>query len=533
MKGIIMKKCVKLKSTICLVVLTMMQTVDGQQTAEIHNAVTSGNLNKVRELIQVDPMLLELKDNNGNTPLNMACLYRFKRESAIAKFLIEKGANVNTKNNEGITPLHGACAIVGSPGSAVSDFDLTQLLVARGADVNAQDNYGRTPLRWSVGTLEIARFLIERGADVNTSSKDGNTVLHFALTYDSNDELSKLLILSGAKLNRKDILGNTELHLAAMRGFANMIKLMVKHGADVNALNNNMHTALYYAAKHGYRNVADTLIAEGADKSAIVEVNYGKAPQLSATLSRGEAYLWYMKIGGYAVKTKNHLLILSQQLNFNSSLQAGLVNGHLNPNELADQNICVLTLYPRADFLNSDEGRLAKLMPEVEWVFYSSRPTEINKEIPGIPPFHLIGPNENISFEEIQVHTTPRIPGVGFLFEVDGVKIFDCKSYTSTNEVSMLELYRKGIDSLKPYGPIDIAILRVHSDRGNEYEPYLYLIDQLSPKVIYLVEGITDPDEYSKCADFLRIRNIQVKHPETIAIAGDRFHFLPDSTSAH
>ena len=527
-----MKHFVKLVSAICLTTLIVIQTIAGQQTGEIHKAVTTSDLNKVRELIEADPTLLESKDNNGNTPLNMACLFGFKRESSIAKFIISKGANVNTKNNEGVTPLHGASAIVGTPGSASADFDLVQLLIARGADVNAQDNYGRTPLRWAVGTLEIARFLIEHGADVNTSA-EGSTVLHFAITYDSNDELSKLLILSGAKLNRKDNLGNSELHLAAMRGFADVIRLLVKHGANVNAMNNSKHAALYYAAKHGYRSVADVLITSGADKSTIIETNYGKAPQLSAILKQGEAYLWYMKIGGYTIKTKNHLLILSQQLNFNSSSEASLLNGHLNPNELAGQNICVLTLYPRSDFLNSDEGKLAKLIPDVEWLFYSSRPTEINKDIQGLPPYHLISPDGNLSFGEIKVHTTPRIPGVGFLFEVDGLKIFDCKSYTSTNEASMLELYRKGIDSLKPYGPIDIAILRVRSDRENAYEPYLYLIDQLSPKTVYLIEGVTDPEEYSRCSNFLGVRNIQVEYPETNAIAGDRFHYLRDSASAH
>jgi ankyrin repeat protein len=522
-----MKHFVKLISAICLTVLTMMQTVAGQQVGEIHNAVAAGDLTKVRELIEADPTLLELKDNNGNTPLSVA-FRGFKRESSIVKFLISKGANVNTKNNDGSTPLHGACSIIESTDSPHSDFDLVQLLIARGADVNARENYGGTPLRYAVGSLKIAIFLIEHGADINATS-DGSTILHFALTFCPNDDLSKLLIEKGAKINQKDKLGNTELHLASMRGFADVIGLLVKPGADINAMNNSKHTALYYAAKHGYRSAADKLIASGADKSTIIETNYGKALQLSSTLKQGEAYLWYMKAGGYAVKTKCHLLILSQQINFNSSLEAGLVNGQFNPNELAGQNINVLTSYPRIDFLNSEAGLLAKLIPEVEWIFYSSRPTEINKNIQGLPSHHLIGPNDNISFEEIKVYSTPRTPGVGFLFEVDGLKIFDCKSYASTNEASNVEEYRKGIDSLKPFGPIDIVILPINGHTWVAYEPYLYLIDQLSPKAVYLTGGEGDHSEYSRCANFLQARNIQVKHPET-RIAGDRFHYLRDST---
>ena len=97
----------------------------------------------------------------------------------------------------------------------------------------------------------------------------------------------------------------------------------------------------------------------------------------------------------------------------------------------------------------------------------------------------------------------------------------------STNEATRMEAYCKGIDSLKNFGPIDIAILHVRTDAGNAYEPYLYLIDQLSPKIIYLVEGITDPENI-RGALLLQPKNIEVKHPETNAIAGDRFHYLRD-----
>lgn len=518
-----MKQPVKLISFISLTVLIMMQTATGQQTTgEIHKAVVSSDLIKVRELIEADSSLLELKDNNGNTPLNAACS-GFRRESSIIKYLIDKGANVNTKNNNGGTPLHGVCSIGPS-----SEIDLVKLLVAHGADINARENYGGTPLRYAIGTIDKASFLIENGADINATS-DGNTILHLALTYCSNDDLSKLLIEKGAKINQNDKFGNTELHMAAMRGFAQVAELLVKHGASINALNNDSHTPLYYAAKHGYRNAADKFVALGADKSTISEINYGKAPQLLARLKKDEAYLWYMTAGGYAIKTRSHMLILSQQLNFNSSPEAGLVNGQVNPDELSDQKICVLTSYPWGDFINSDEDKLIKQIPETELVFYSGKPTEVNKNIQGLPSHHLLGPNNNITFKEIKVHSTLRTPGVGFLIEIDGLKIFDCKSFASTNESSKFKEYRRGIDSLKPFGPIDIVILPVNGHVRVEYEPYLYLIDQLSPKAVYLTGGEGDPTEYTKCASFLQVRKILVKYPES-KMDGDRFHYPGSST---
>ncbi|HEX2919806.1 MAG TPA: ankyrin repeat domain-containing protein [Bacteroidales bacterium] len=512
-----MKYYIGLLSIISLILLTILQTALGQEPGEVHKAVTVGDINKVRELIEKDSALLELKDDNGNTPLNIACR-GFKGDPVIIKYLINKGAKVNTKNDGGSTPLHGACWSC--------ELDIIELLVTRGADVNARETYGGTPLRYALEPLEKAVFLIEHGADINATS-EGKTILHYALSFGSSDDLSKVLIEKGAIINQRDRFGNTELHLAAMKGFTQVAELLVKHGAKINELNNDKHSPLYYAAKHGYRNTSETLIALGAEERTIGESNYGKAPQLSAKLRKSEAYLWYMEAGGYAIKTKDHFLILSQQINFNTSQEACLVNGQVNPDELTDQKIIVLTTYPWGSFLNSDEEKLIKQIPKTELIFYSGKPAEINKNIEGLPVHHLLGPNNTISFKEIRVHSTPRVPGVGFLLEVDGLKILDCKSFACNNEAARVTEYRKAIDSLKEFGPIDIVVLPVNGHMWVEYEPYLYLIDQLSPGAIYLTGGEGDPVEYPKCAGFLKTKTSNVQYPES-KIAGDRFHFTKE-----
>jgi ankyrin repeat protein len=93
-----MKQIVKL---ITVILFTFIQTAAGQQTSEIHKAVIAGDLNKVRALIDSDPTLLESKDNEGDTPLIKACLNKQTRtrQPAIAKFLIEKGADVLRARN--------------------------------------------------------------------------------------------------------------------------------------------------------------------------------------------------------------------------------------------------------------------------------------------------------------------------------------------------------------------------------------------------------------------------------------------------
>ena len=520
-----MKHFVKI---ICAVCLSVTQTITGQQTGEIHKAVFAGDMNKIREIIDADTTLLESKDEDGKTPLNIACFMirnGFAREPEIAKFLISRGANVNSSSNDGFTPLYGACTGSGP------DFDLVKQLIAKGANVNAKNNDGSTALFETATSrnLEVTRFLIEHGADVNAFATWMNSnVLDLVISI-STEEMAKLIIESGAKLNQKDPLGNTELHLAAMRGFTNVIRILVEHGADVNALNNENHTALYYAAKHGYRLAADALIASGADKSTIIESNFGKPPQLTEKLKRGEAYLWYFA-EGYAVKTKNNFLLFDFYLrNIGTSPEAGLANGHPNAEEFVGHKNTVFMSLPTSKRGWSNLYGLAKQLPATEWVFLDETNNGISDSVI-LPSWHLISADKSLNIGDIKVHTlAPMNEGeIGYLVEVDGVKIFYGGGHVSSNNALEVARYRKEIDILKPFGSIDIAILRVSGHFSNAYEPYLYLLDHLTPKTVYLLGGVRSPDEYQKCEEVLRSSNIPIKYPDT-RIAGDRFHYLRDS----
>ena len=93
-----------------------------------------------------------------NTGLMMAS---FNNQLNIVKYLVRRGAIVNTANNRGVTALIYA--------SCEGNLDVPRFLCDSGADVNAADNDGYTALMAACGEghLDVSRFLCDSGADVN------------------------------------------------------------------------------------------------------------------------------------------------------------------------------------------------------------------------------------------------------------------------------------------------------------------------------------------------------------------------------
>jgi ankyrin repeat protein len=537
----------------------------GLQAGEIHDAVSAGDLDQVRTLLEEDSTLLESKGSIDFTPLHTAC---YTGQVAIANYLLDHGADIQAHDIFQYTPLHRACYFPDP------DRDLILRLIDMGSSVNAKGKYGATPLHWAafrggpdvatlliekgaeinvmekngisplhraaqMGEIEVAKILIAHGADVNISDKYTGpvranditgTALQIAINYSPNEEMAPLLLDSGAEFNRKDTQGNTELHLAVMKGNGNLARVLCEHGADVEAVNDFSRTPLYYAAKHGYRSAAEVLIAAGAKESSIVEINYGKAPQLTETLEYGEAYLWHLGYS-FAVKTKENLLVFTLTNISKETPEAGLVNGYLNPHELENQKITMFLRHRDRHHMRAEDFRkLAELVPGVN-VITSFTPDFDEKENPDIPAYRLAAPNESFTVDGITVHTIPALGGgMGYLVEADGVKIFHAGLHVSDNKVENVEKYRKEIDFLKPFGPVDVAVIAAygHNNRvGTAYEPYLYLIDRLAPKSIYLFAA-NNQETYPNCVEILEVHDIPIVYPEVKAAKGERFHYLRD-----
>jgi len=157
----------------------------------LHEACEHGRRDMV-ELLIVEGADVNAKDNDGVTPLHIMFLTGRARLD-VAELLIAKGADVNAKETStGRTPLYRAVEI--------GHTQIVGFLIDKGADVNTKDNEGQTPLHGAckLGYKQMVELLIAKGADINAKDNKGQTALSLA-NEQGRTEIVELLKKRGAK----------------------------------------------------------------------------------------------------------------------------------------------------------------------------------------------------------------------------------------------------------------------------------------------------------------------------------------------
>ncbi len=118
--------------------------------------------------------------------------------------------NIHDSGN-GATALHIAAGF--------GRTECVQLLINRGAEVDSVDNEKWTPLHCASakGHLQTVRTLLDQGADIEAQMWDGGNALHMA-SKEGHVQIVKELVERRAKLNVPVRNGQTALDLAVMRG---------------------------------------------------------------------------------------------------------------------------------------------------------------------------------------------------------------------------------------------------------------------------------------------------------------------------
>lgn len=140
---------------------------------ELHEAAAAGHLPRVKEVVEADPAAASSYSPDGFPVMALAAVFGHEE---VARYLHSRGAEVNaiSRNGTGYTALTGAVA---SNHAAIAKW-----LVENGADVNYRYGKGHSPLLEAAanGNLEIAKILLAHGADLNARTDDGKSALNFA-----------------------------------------------------------------------------------------------------------------------------------------------------------------------------------------------------------------------------------------------------------------------------------------------------------------------------------------------------------------
>ena len=100
---------------------------------DIHTAVITDNIKALKQHIEAGSNLNEKDPLGGSSPLISASLFG---KTAMAKMLIDAGADVNFQNNDGSTALHTA--------SFFCRPEIVKMLLDKGADKTIKNKYGST-----------------------------------------------------------------------------------------------------------------------------------------------------------------------------------------------------------------------------------------------------------------------------------------------------------------------------------------------------------------------------------------------------
>jgi ankyrin repeat protein len=238
---------------------------------ELRKAAEAGNLEQVKEFIHSKKAGVNARGIGEITPLHSAVT---NNHLELVTYLVEKGADINARDEYKRTPLH----------DGHRNINMVTYLVENGASINVHDCWNKTPLHYAIsyGSLDIVKYLVEHGANINARNKEGQTPLH-CIIYNNpkvRTEIATYLIEKGADVKAHDNRGITILHSAAGEGLGEIVKLCLQKGADINAKAEMNQTPFLWAAGSGNLEMVKYLFSKGADINA--KTNDDLTPLLNA-----------------------------------------------------------------------------------------------------------------------------------------------------------------------------------------------------------------------------------------------------------
>jgi hypothetical protein len=156
------------------------------QAVQLIDALRSGRAKEFADLLKSSPQAAKGRGIGGSTPLMYAALY--------------------------------------------GDAEALRLLIDRGADVNARNDAGATALTWAVDDALKTKVLLEHGADPNARFLDGPTTLSLAAGRVGATDVVEALVDAGARTA-----GEPAFARAAAAGDERTLRLLLARGGGTTA----------------------------------------------------------------------------------------------------------------------------------------------------------------------------------------------------------------------------------------------------------------------------------------------------------
>jgi uncharacterized protein len=152
-------------------------------------AATVGATNRVSQLVNDQPQLVQSRSADGFTALHLAVFFG---HPDTARVLIDAGSDVSARTTNAFDnqPLHAAAA----SSAAKSRLACVHLLLEAGAPVNERQSGGFTPLMSAAqkGDTPVAELLLAAGADAGLNDDQGQSAVDHAVNAGHTDLAAKM-----------------------------------------------------------------------------------------------------------------------------------------------------------------------------------------------------------------------------------------------------------------------------------------------------------------------------------------------------
>ncbi|XP_054910512.1 NF-kappa-B inhibitor epsilon [Poeciliopsis prolifica] len=220
----------------------LLTTITEDGDTILHLAIIHEDIFFSQELIQLFPKeALDIQNNLYQSPLHLATYLNL---TEVVTTLMKKGASLELQDQDGNTPLHVAC----QHGQQECVIEMTRDLPhsSLALILQTQNWRGLTCLHLAALNKQhhIMNLLMKKKTNLNIQEGTaGKTALHLAVELHDMTSV-KLLLKEGANVDAPMFNGCTPLHLAVGRQDAQIADLLCQFGADKMLRNMEDETAL-------------------------------------------------------------------------------------------------------------------------------------------------------------------------------------------------------------------------------------------------------------------------------------------------